>query len=338
MLSLQDIQAMQGAGRVPYLPREKWQELNAEDRAECGLYKGLDDCEAKVSDSDGKSLVSMVLSTGQVDRDGDTLSPAGWDIKAFRKNGVILWAHDQRSPPIGVATKVQKNVDGKLLVDAEFTPEDLNPLGHQIFRMIKAKFLKAVSVGFLPKKHEQPDESEGRGWGVDFKIQEALEGSVVTVPSNTGAFATAKSAGINVYPMVEWCETHLDFVKGSGLWMTRERLEEIWGEAKDEKKTFDFGRIVGEPGTLPDDANSDNEDKTVKLSDADVDRIVDRIAAAVAKATPSLKDSAANDAAPSELSESDAAEGSDPEPVGIGKDFLAVIDGFGSAASRENEQ
>ncbi len=338
-LSLSELEAMRGAGRVPYLPIEKWRELDEAGQSEHGLYKSVADCEAKAADdAGGGSVLSIVASTGQVDRDKDTLSPAGWDVKAFSKNGVILFAHDQRSLPIGMARKVEKNVDGKLMVTAEFTPEDLNPLGDRVFRMIKARFLRAVSVGFLPTKHKQPDESEGRGFGVDFLKQELLEVSVVPVPSNPGSFAAAKAAGIDMGPMAGWAESVLDYAKGPGGWMTRENVERVWGEITKHKTTVDFGRpsaggttVDNHPRIGPfrrtDNPDGDIDDTTIMagLSDSDIVKIATAV-------TTSLQ--GARDAG--ELDKFFAAQGIVPELVS--EDFLGLLKAYNANNDKESEQ
>lgn len=313
-MTAEQLTAMQLAGHAgsAYLPVEKWRELDEAGQSEHGLCKSVDDCEAKASDdAGGGSVLSIVASTGQVDRDKDTLSPSGWDVKAFTRNGVILFAHDQRSLPIGMARKIEKNVDGKLMITAEFTPEDLNPLGDRVFRMIKARFLRAVSVGFLPTKHEQPDESEGRGFGVDFLKQELLEVSVVPVPSNPGAFAAAKAAGIDVYPMAEWAEGVLDSAKGPGGWMTKADIERIWADTAKRKTTVDFG------------ANGSG-DKSV-LSDSDIAKVVEGVA---------LSLQGARDAGESD--KFSAAQGIEPEPVS--EDFLGLLKAYNANNDKESEQ
>ena len=51
------------------------------------------------SDSDQRRL-TFTISTDAVDRDGDVLSPAGWDLSAYNRGSLDLWAHDYQSMPI----------------------------------------------------------------------------------------------------------------------------------------------------------------------------------------------------------------------------------------------
>ena len=43
----------------------------------------------------------FVISTDEVDRHGDIVSADGWRLDAFRRNPVVLWAHDYRFPVVG---------------------------------------------------------------------------------------------------------------------------------------------------------------------------------------------------------------------------------------------
>src|SRR5205807_1446535 len=49
---------------------------------------------------DAARTIQFTISTGAVDRDADTLAPDGWQLDAYRKNPVVLWAHDYRQPPV----------------------------------------------------------------------------------------------------------------------------------------------------------------------------------------------------------------------------------------------
>ena len=48
---------------------------------------------------DGKSM-SFTISTGSVDRMGDTINPHGWRTAGFSRNPVVLWAHNHKAPPV----------------------------------------------------------------------------------------------------------------------------------------------------------------------------------------------------------------------------------------------
>jgi hypothetical protein len=152
--------------------------------------------------------IDFVISSAMLDRDNDTINPRGWKLDAYLQNPVVLWAHDQRVPPVARAENTR--MDGDLLVStAIYTPQDLNPFGFMIFRMYVGRFLNAASVGFKPIEYVMRSGSE-TDWGVDYSSQELLEWSNVGVPSNPQALARAKASGIDTAPMIGWCAKQLE--------------------------------------------------------------------------------------------------------------------------------
>ena len=103
-------------------------------------------------------------SDNSVDRMGDTISAAGWDLTDYVRNPVALWAHDSSAPPIGGGRNV--GVEGaRLMGDIEFAPPETYQFADTIYRLLLGKFLRAVSVGFMPTKHvfvqNDPDAALG---------------------------------------------------------------------------------------------------------------------------------------------------------------------------------
>lgn len=139
----------------------------------------------KAGDEEGSRVLRFTISTDTVDRMGDTIAVDGWDLKAFKKNPVVLWAHDSTQLPVGKASNITVE-DGKLKADAEFASADLNPLADQVLRMYQQGFLSAVSVGFVPHKWAWVEDKD-RPWGIEFMEQELLEFSAVPVPANPEA-------------------------------------------------------------------------------------------------------------------------------------------------------
>jgi HK97 family phage prohead protease len=125
----------------------------------------------------------FVISTGSPDRDNDTVAVNGWRLDAYRKNPVVLWAHDYAQLP--VARCLQVGVDGQRLVAlAEFAT---HAFADTVLQLIDGGFLRATSVGFRPLKYTA---NAARG-GYDFTEQELLEFSVVPVPANAEALIAA---------------------------------------------------------------------------------------------------------------------------------------------------
>jgi len=144
------------------------------------IYKILDDCEVKKL---GDRNYEFTASTSTVDRDGEVIDAKGWDLKNFKKNPVIMYAHDYRSLPIGKAPKVWLT-GGKLKNTVSFPPEGTYEFADIVERLVDTGYLKTESVGFIP----DPDKIiEGDGKKTPkrtYKKQELLEISIVPVPSN----------------------------------------------------------------------------------------------------------------------------------------------------------
>lgn len=207
----------------------------SEDSDDLIVVKDLS-AEIKAPTPDG--LIPVVASTEDKDRDGDVIMAKGWDLKDYKKNHVIMWAHDYSLPPIGRAHNTRKE-EGRLISEMQFTPHDLNPMGDMVRRMYEQKFLNAVSVGFKPSKFEPLDDgTDDLFKGIRFLKQSLLEYSAVPIPSNANALAGAKSAGINMAPLLEWTERVLDGESPARMWMPRDVVEEM-------RKAVSGGRVFG---------------------------------------------------------------------------------------------
>jgi HK97 family phage prohead protease len=122
---------------------------------------------------------TFTISTASVDRSNDSIDPAGWDLRAYKKNPVVLWAHDARQWPVGTATSTY--VEGGRL-KAQMVFADTHE-GRKAEHLVQTGHLRATSVGFRPLEHKLALEP-GRNGGIDFKKQELMEFSIVPVPCN----------------------------------------------------------------------------------------------------------------------------------------------------------
>ena len=138
----------------------------------------------------------MSPATRSVDRYGDIIRASGWQLDNFRKNPVLLFAHDSRQPPVGQVPSIEV-VGTELIADCLFRPEGDSQLSDDVWRAVEGGFLRAVSVGFSPTGPVNQLVDENGNWtGYEFTSQELLELSVVPVPANPQALAVAKSLGI----------------------------------------------------------------------------------------------------------------------------------------------
>lgn len=132
-----------------------------------------------------------VASTNAIDRHGEVVDNNGWDLKAYKKNPLILWAHDHSIPAIGMSAKTWVEGSGKkakLMIKPVF--HDVTEQAKALKTLVEMGVLKALSVGFKPL--ETPDN-------ITFTKNELLEVSLVNVPANADAqmlaYKSLKEAG-----------------------------------------------------------------------------------------------------------------------------------------------
>ncbi len=157
---------------------------------------------------DDERTVTAVISTGDIDRDGEVLIPKGVELDNYRKNPVVLFAHDYWSAPIGKALYVDaKRKSIVSLIKFAPRPKDFEGAWKpdEIYELFKGGYLKAFSVGFIPKEIHSPtpDEIRKKPELADarriYDKWELLEFSVVPVPANPAALATSvKSKSITI--------------------------------------------------------------------------------------------------------------------------------------------
>jgi HK97 family phage prohead protease len=127
----------------------------------------------------------FVVSTGTVDRSGDTINQAGWQLKSYRRNPVVLYAHDAGAWPVGKATSI--GVEGDKLVASVQFADTFE--GKKVRHLVETGVLKATSVGFRPIESKMSSE-KGRVGSYDFISQELMEFSVCPVPANPDCLLT----------------------------------------------------------------------------------------------------------------------------------------------------
>ena len=132
--------------------------------------------------------MTFVISGEEVDRHGDVVVAAGWQLAAYRQNPVFLWAHDYTRPVIGRALAVWPE-PGLLLARMEFAPTEF---ASEVAALYRSGYQQGVSVGFRPLRYEERrQEQTGAFLGIRFLEQELLEVSAVPVPANRQALRRA---------------------------------------------------------------------------------------------------------------------------------------------------
>jgi HK97 family phage prohead protease len=180
--------------RNSFIPVEKFRELGANGAtlADTGVYLGAT-VEVK-AEGTAKRELSFTVSTATVDRAGDSVNVAGWDLAAFKRNPVVLWAHSYNLPPVARAVEISVS-GGALKALTEWTDKysGIGPDPNVVYEYYRDGFMSAVSVGFMPTKWAFVEEAS-RKYGIDFMEQELLEFSAVPVPANPDALIEGKGA------------------------------------------------------------------------------------------------------------------------------------------------
>lgn len=136
---------------------------------------------------------AFVLSDGTVDRYGEIVEPAGWELAAFKRNPIALFNH---RPDQVVGRWANIRVAGGELL-GEFQPAEpgTSRVADEVRKLVQQGVLKAASVGFRAIESEPLDDNP-RG-PKRYTRQELLETSIVSVPANPAALAVARSLGIS---------------------------------------------------------------------------------------------------------------------------------------------
>ena len=166
--------------------------------------------------------VTALASTGSIDRDEEIILPDAWELDAFRRSPIFLWAHAHRSQDpqnvLGRVVNVEK-VPAGLLATFEYDT-DINPKAAMVFAQVQKGTIRGYSVGFIPRSwvtSNSPEDhrkalpemarkalEEGRAFVV-YTSAELIEISQVPIPSNPDALvgASAKSARLQELKQLE---------------------------------------------------------------------------------------------------------------------------------------
>lgn len=163
-------------------------------------------------DSEGKRVTGVLASSSSLDRDEEIILAEAWNIEAFKRNPIFLFAHASRSADpqniLGRVENVQKTTAG-LVADFAYDT-DINPKAALVFAQVQRGTLRAYSVGFIPKgwvtdyspreqidalpEHARKALESGKAFVVYTNV-ELIEISQVPVPSNPDAMiASVKAA------------------------------------------------------------------------------------------------------------------------------------------------
>ncbi len=155
--------------------------------------------------------MSAIASTSVEDRHGEVVQQDGWDIKNYKKNPVLQWAHDHTIPAIGMAKNVRVIGEGKkAMLTFEPVFHDITPEAKALKQLVEGTdeyppMLNSFSVGFRPLEVD----------GNTYIKSELLEISLVNVPANA-------DARIQAHKSLEKSGFSEDVIKSVGVWVEEE--------------------------------------------------------------------------------------------------------------------
>lgn len=133
-----------------------------------------------------KKTIRAYASTNAWDRYGERFEADAFKegLANFKKNPVILFAHDYAREPIAKAVGYEFDDKGLILTMKFADTEDAN----RIFALYEGGFMSAFSVGFRPLEYRfEKRNAESDDMGAVFVRAELLENSAVPVPANPEA-------------------------------------------------------------------------------------------------------------------------------------------------------
>ncbi|MDR3618230.1 MAG: HK97 family phage prohead protease [Paludisphaera borealis] len=170
------------------------------------LYKTYPAAEAKAVEVQlaRPRVKRFVITSNEVDRDGDVVLPKGLELDEYARNPVFLWAHQFHMPPVGKCVGLGRNGEESIWADFEYATDEF---AERIFKLYDGGFLNAVSIGFKALQVGPPDSSlfmtrpdaAQKCQRVIYRAK-LLEVSCVPIPSNPDALQVAVTKGL-ISPM-----------------------------------------------------------------------------------------------------------------------------------------
>lgn len=141
--------------------------------------------------------VEGYISTEDVDRVGDIVTAAGWELDNYRKSGSpVLFGHVYTMTPAGGIPHIGNAVEMEIQTRGLWSVtrfHEKTQLSQESAVLSRAGLMPAWSVGFEPRERPtvRKDEETDEFQGYIFTKQELLEYSLVPVPANADATSRA---------------------------------------------------------------------------------------------------------------------------------------------------
>ena len=135
---------------------------------------------------DVAGIYEAMITTENLDRQGDMVHADGAKLENYLKNPVVLWGHDYGEPAIAKAISIEVIPGTGIRSQFQFPEKGIHPKADIVRGLWASGFLNAVSIGFQPLKSAPIDAKEP--WGSqDYQEWELLEYSIVNVPAQQSA-------------------------------------------------------------------------------------------------------------------------------------------------------
>ena len=143
--------------------------------------------------ADDGSAHRMVIAARERSRNGGELNLRGISFKNYRKNPVVLWAHDSyQGIPIAKTLKIGHDDQGRIVADFEFNSDD--EFAARVENAWNGGFIRAASIRFMPTKVVEMLDEQGRVDRLRIEESELLEWSLVAVPADPDSVRAAARA------------------------------------------------------------------------------------------------------------------------------------------------
>ena len=138
----------------------------------------------------------MVIAANEVSRNGDELNLRGISFKNYRKNPVVLFAHDAyEGIPIAKTVKIGHDEQGRIAADFEFNSDD--EFAARVENAWNGGFIRGASIRYMPTKVVEVRNEAGEVERVRIEESDLLEWSLVPIPADPDSVrAAARALGL----------------------------------------------------------------------------------------------------------------------------------------------
>lgn len=148
-------------------------------------------------------IVPAIISTSEIARDRARIEQAGWQFDNFRKNPVVLFAHDDGGGLFGgsralpIARSTDERIEGdRTTAVAHFDMAD--EFAREVLGKVERGLINTTSVRWIPLKTrvDKMRAEDGKESNIlVFERQELLEWSFVPIPADAGATVLREDGG-----------------------------------------------------------------------------------------------------------------------------------------------